>query len=273
MPSTSLVHNKLQMCSKLRKAMEKTPIGKVERIRRYPVKSMAGTDINSTYVHETGINGDRVYALYDYNSHRASLPYLTIRELTEMMLLQPKIVNESATDEPYTDGYKPEVEVRIGDKNISLHDPQLVTYLHEKLDKRNHKLTIDFRRSGIFDTKPISIISLSSVKQLAKEMDKPSLDPLRFRGNFYIQWDNDKPFYEEKLLGESLQIGNEVVLHIVKSNIRCTNINVDPKTAEKDSSVLKTVSQQHDTKFGIYGEVRTCGKVSVGDRISILDES
>ena len=232
---------------------------------------MAGSDIDSIYVHETGINGDRIYALYDFHSSRRSLPYLTIREYSEMLLLQPKFIDEESSDKPYNDGYKPQIEVNVEGKDISLTDPALITFLKSKLEAHNHHLIVDYRRSGIHDTKPISIISMSSVNQLATEMGKSSLDPLRFRGNFYVQWDNDEPFYEEKLVGKSLQLGDEVILHISRNNVRCTNINVDPQSAEKDKEVLKTVSQKHDTKFGVYGEVRTCGKVSIGDRIFILD--
>jgi uncharacterized protein YcbX len=39
--------------------------GKVVSIRRYPVKSMLGEELNSSYVTERGLVGDRAYALID----------------------------------------------------------------------------------------------------------------------------------------------------------------------------------------------------------------
>ena len=87
-----------------------------------------------------------------------------------------------------------------------------------------------------------------------------------------MEWYDNEPFYEEKLVGESIQIGNNVILHIAKSNIRCIIINIDPETAEKDPSVLKTVSKLHDVKFGIYGDVRSCGIVETGNTIFLIEE-
>ena len=42
-----------------------TTIGKVVSIWRYPVKSILGEELNSSYVTEHGLIGDRVYALID----------------------------------------------------------------------------------------------------------------------------------------------------------------------------------------------------------------
>ena len=42
-----------------------TTIGKVVSIWRYPVKSMLGEELNSSYITEHGLIGDRVYALID----------------------------------------------------------------------------------------------------------------------------------------------------------------------------------------------------------------
>ena len=40
-------------------------IGSVVSIWRYPVKSMLGEELNSSYVTERGLVGDRAYALID----------------------------------------------------------------------------------------------------------------------------------------------------------------------------------------------------------------
>ncbi|OLS22055.1 MAG: hypothetical protein HeimC2_31090 [Candidatus Heimdallarchaeota archaeon LC_2] len=188
-----------------------------------------------------------------------------------MLLFRARIVNEQDTDKSYSIDYKPQIEVRVDAEDIPLYDDHLLNHLEKKLDTKNHNLTINYRRSGIHDTKPISIVSMHSINKLAEEMGRSSLDPLRFRSNFYVQWNNNEAFYEDQLVGKSLQIGNEVVLHIVKSNVRCIIINVDPQSAERDSSIFKTVSQRHDAQFGIYGEIRTCGKVNVGDIIYALE--
>ena len=51
----------------------------VAEIWRYPVKSMAGERLESCEVAETGLDGDRRWALVDGTPNRAGKP-LTVRE-------------------------------------------------------------------------------------------------------------------------------------------------------------------------------------------------
>ena len=46
--------------------------GKVVSIWRYPVKSMLGEELNSSYITERGLVGDRVYALIDQQTGKVA---------------------------------------------------------------------------------------------------------------------------------------------------------------------------------------------------------
>jgi uncharacterized protein YcbX len=46
--------------------------GTVVSMWRYPVKSMMGEELNSSYVTERGLMGDRAYALVDEETGRAA---------------------------------------------------------------------------------------------------------------------------------------------------------------------------------------------------------
>lgn len=251
--------------------MKKTPIGKLLRIRRYPVKSMAGEDTDTSYIHETGLNGDRIYAFYDYNSKRQGLPYLTIREKRQMLLMKARIINETNSEKPYHAEYKPQVEITLDGNGIPVDDERILNHLKTICAPKHQNITLDYRKAGIQDTLPVSLVSIQSLHKLAEELGKETIDPLRFRENFYVDWNNGEAFYEEKLVGKSVQIGNDVILHIVKSNIRCPIIGVDPQTAENDVNFLRTVSRLHDIKFGIYGNVRNCGVVRNDDTIYLIE--
>ncbi|HKI46097.1 MAG TPA: MOSC domain-containing protein [Balneolales bacterium] len=246
-------------------------VGKLERIRRYPVKSMAGKDVDAIYVHETGLNGDRVYAFYDHKSHRKSLPYFTGREKRELVLLKPLIIDEPVNTQPYPDGYHPEIKVALPDENgtYDISDPKLATHITEICLPRKISITLDYRRAGIFDSNPVSIMGVRTVDQIAGELDQPGLDPRRFRENFYIDWDSKEPFFEDDLVGKSLQIGEELLLHVVKKNKRCAMICLDPDTADYDKHVLGTVAKQHETNAGVYAVVRQTGVVYKGDPVVI----
>lgn len=49
-----------------------TDAGTVVSIWRYPVKSMLGEELNSSFVTERGLIGDRVYALIDQESGKVA---------------------------------------------------------------------------------------------------------------------------------------------------------------------------------------------------------
>lgn len=251
--------------------MENKIVGKVERIRRYPVKSMAGEDLDAVYVHETGLNGDRVYAFYDHRSHRTGLPYFTGREKRELLLFKPQIIDEPVYTQPYPDAYRPAVSVVLPEKKgtYGVSDPQVLNYIKEICSSREISITLDYRRSGIPDSKPVSIMGLRTVEQLAFELGLDSLDPRRFRENFYIDWNSDEPFFEDSLVGKSLQVGEELLLHVVKKNKRCAMICIDPDSADYDKRVLSTVARQHDVNAGVYAAVRRPGVVRVGDSIVV----
>ena len=46
--------------------------GMVVSIWRYPVKSMMGEELNSSYLTERGLTGDRTYALIDQNTGKVA---------------------------------------------------------------------------------------------------------------------------------------------------------------------------------------------------------
>ncbi len=50
----------------------KSSIGKVVSIWRYLVKSMLGEELNSSYVTDRGLLGDRVYALIDHQTGKVA---------------------------------------------------------------------------------------------------------------------------------------------------------------------------------------------------------
>ncbi len=248
-----------------------TVIGRLERICRFPVKSMAGEELNSVFVHETGINGDRVFALYHHGSKREGLPYWTGREKAQMILLKPKIVNESDPTKPYPEGYKPRVVVTLPNgSTYDIDESAFLVHIRELSFPKDVSLTVDYRRAGMQDGKPISLMGLQTVELLSQQVGVVSLDPLRFRENFYVDWINKTPFFEDDLVGRCLQIGQEVLIHVVKRNERCPMICLDPTTSSYYKRVLGVVAKQHEMKVGVYAMVRRTGVVRKGDEIVLL---
>ena len=115
--------------------------------------------------------------------------------------------------------------------------------------------------------KVVSIINLASVAAIEEAVGQP-VDPLRFRGNLYVQgW---PAWRERELLGKELHVGG-ARLKIVKEIVRCAAVNVDPTTAQRDMSIPQTMTRIFGHDFcGIYAQVIAGGTIAPGDKIEIV---
>ena len=124
------------------------------------------------------------------------------------------------------------------------------------------------------DVRPITLVSLASVEELARQggMGSP-LDPRRFR--MTIELAGLAPHEEDTWSGRRVRVG-DVVLEVGEPVPRCVVTTQDPSTGERDFptlSVIKRyrgVSDDGDLLFGVYASVEEPGTVRVGDPL-ILD--
>ena len=96
-----------------------------------------------------------------------------------------------------------------------------------------------------------------------------TLEPSRFRANFYIETVSGAPFEEDAWVGAILRIGDSARVAITEQDSRCAMITLDPETGEARTEVLTAVARNHDTNAGIYGSVLTTGTIRPGDPIHI----
>lgn len=113
----------------------------------------------------------------------------------------------------------------------------------------------------------VSLINLASLRAL-EAATGTSIHPMRFRANVYF--DNGEPWSEFDWIGKDVQLGT-VMTKGVKRTKRCPATQVNPDTAERDidtpAEILKHFGHPD---LGIYVEVQSEGRVSVGDAVSLL---
>ncbi|MGA2846197.1 MAG: MOSC N-terminal beta barrel domain-containing protein, partial [Candidatus Acidiferrales bacterium] len=85
-------------------------IGQLSILRRYPVKSMAGEDLEEARVGFAGMIGDRVFAFID-NRNRSDFPWMTGRQGPELILFRPRFLDPPAIEEENPDAARYAVEV------------------------------------------------------------------------------------------------------------------------------------------------------------------
>jgi len=109
----------------------------------------------------------------------------------------------------------------------------------------------------------VSIINLASVRDLGEKLGRP-VDPLRFRGNLYV--DGWPAWAENDWEGRTVTLG-EAVTTVFKPIVRCAAPGVDPTTAVRDLDVTAELHRLYGHMHcGIYVQVRAAGAVSEGDR-------
>lgn len=245
-------------------------IGTLAILRRYPVKSMSGEDLDRVHVAFTGVTGDRVYAFVNdlKTAEKKNFPWHSAREQHDLLLYRPRF--RAALDVnihyPAASAFAVEVTTPSG-RTTSIDDPALARELAERA---GYPVTIRFSEKGMHDARPLALFSLDTLAALGKEAGR-ELDSRRFRANFYVRWKSAEPFYEDTLVGRRLKIGDSLEIAIVKKDPRCIIINLDPTDAEHHPEVLKTVAKGHKGCVGVYAAVLREGVVAAGDEIQLLD--
>jgi uncharacterized protein len=229
-------------------------IGSVKHICRYPVKSMRGEDLDEVIVSTNGIVGDRVYAFVDNDAPDKRFPWMTARQANEMLLMKPSFVSVPSDVQ---------IEVEDQKQQFAVKDESLEKLLEERY---GYNLHLKFDTDGIFDSKPISLFGLDTVRELEKETSM-NLNFRRFRANFYARWTCGKPFYEDDLVGRELQLGREVRINVVEKDSRCVIPTLDPDTSRPSPEVLRAIQSKHRGCAGVYATVSRAGVVKLNDPI------
>jgi GntR family transcriptional regulator/MocR family aminotransferase len=112
----------------------------------------------------------------------------------------------------------------------------------------------------------ISVINLASVRALSHDLGC-EIDPMRFRANLYI--DDAEPWAEFDWIGKSIELG-QTQLVVDRRNTRCAATNVNPKTAERDQTLPKSLRNLYGhCDMGVYVKVARGGRINCGDEIKV----
>ena len=221
-------------------------VGTINEIWRYPVKSMAGERLDSVSLAETGLDGDRRWALVDGTANRAGKLF-TGTEDKQLMTYRARMKGDG-------------VEVVARDGDARSLDAALVSRI--SID-RGRPLSLRDQAGANFDDSPVLIVNLSTVAAFSLEAGT-AVDHRRFRANLYIE--GFEPDEEVRWIGRSLRVG-AAQLQVVKRCERCVVITHDPDTTVTSPALLRVLTQTGQTCMGVYCRVLRPGVVSVGDLI------
>ncbi|MFC5650962.1 MOSC domain-containing protein [Paenibacillus solisilvae] len=244
--------------------MHQRSIGAIRQISRYPVKSMAGEDLEKAVIASYGIYGDRSHAFTD-ESKEGWDRYITARQLP-LLLGYKAGLGESKLPDAF-----PQVEVTAPDGQILGWDSRLLNDIQSHIDQTIHM--IRYKPSGsdllAVDTGSILIVTDRSLHKL-EMLTGNRLDIRRFRPNLVVSLSSEFAGSDEDLIGSRLRIGS-TELQINEPCERCSLITIHPDTYERDVNILKKVNEEMNLNFGVYASVIQTGELQVGDQVWISE--
>jgi len=237
-------------------------IGQVEAIFRYPVKSMAGEQLQAADVGWHGLNGDRRFALRRLDD-RTGFPFLTAGRLPDLLLFTPLRRGDGATGEELP------THVRTPDgREIGVFDEELSAEIQRRHGSPVQMMSM---KHGIFDEGTVSVITSGTVHEVSNLAGQET-DVRRFRPNVLVRSLQPKPFEEDEWLGGVLLFGDGdegPAISVTLRDVRCSMLNLDPESARPAPEMMKAVVRVNQNNAGVYGTVIRSGRLAVGQTIRL----
>jgi uncharacterized protein len=238
------------------------PIGHVRELVRYPVKSMAGTVVDSAHLGWHGLAGDRRFAFRRLGDE-SGFPWLTASRVRELLLYHPAGLDES-TGEPL-----PTHVLTPSGAEVELRSAALQDEISERFRGPVELMAL---KHGIFDDATVSLISLTTMTNISREAEVAP-DSRRWRANVVLETHDPTPFLEDGWVGGTLVFGDSdarPAVSVTARDVRCMMINLDPDTAVQDPRMLKTVVRLNANNAGVYGTVVRTGVIHAGQTVSLV---
>ena len=286
--------------------MTEIVVGRVSSIRRYPVKSMLGEDLETVALDQRGVVGDRQYALIDDETGKvvsAKRP----RRWGRMFELTGR-TTEDGVAVAFPDG-----------QTVALRDPKLLVRLEEFFgravsvadtpppDARFEEIWLRELKGGaepyfgmesrleegeemidggafmepqgnFFNFGAVHLLTSGTVSELTRHAPQSRFDADRFRPNLVVDTDVDG-FVETAWQGATLQIGT-VQLRVSITVPRCVITTLAQGDLPDDHDVLRTLAAtnsvdvlQTGTPYpcaGVYADVLAEGEIRRGDPVRLL---
>ena len=230
-----------------------TVVGRVVGLWRYPVKSMAGEELDGAEVSWHGLAGDRRWAFIRDGQVRSGFPWLTVRERPEMVRYRPRFAEPERPDASATLVRTP------SGRELDVAGAELAAELGSgvRVIKQNR---------GVFDTFPLSLLSTQTLAGLGR-LAGAGLTAPRFRPNLLVDTPGGE-FPEDNWVGRVLRVGG-LRMRVDQRDQRCVMVTIDPVTLERNPAVLRAIATERDARLGVYGTTVVPGRVAVGDPVEL----
>jgi uncharacterized protein len=258
---------------------------------------MLGEELNSSYITERGLVGDRAYALIDQETGKVASaknprkwgklfdfravfiedptpPQVADNILPPVRITFPDGTHIFSSDQDNIDHTLSSVlgrEVRL--MRANLEKPSYEEYWPdiEGLAQREKVTDEAMPPQTFFDIAVIHIFTTSTINRLRELYPEGRFEVRRFRPNIVVESASEekKDFIENLWVGKKLTIGEDIVLKVIAPCTRCVMITLPQADLPKDLGILRTVAQYNRVTAGVYATVHKDGTIRRGDQVRL----
>jgi uncharacterized protein YcbX len=254
----------------------------VSSLWRYPVKSMAGEELEAERVTARGLRGDRAYALVDAATGRVGSAK-SVKLFGELLKCRAAFVSP-----PEYDDRMPPVRITLADGTVvESGEPDAVEKLNAAFGPRvslvssapaglmlgfaagtlggKHAETTAIPVSSeaapgtLFDYASIHLVTTATLARLQTAYPDGRFTLARFRPNIVVDCPGETGFVENSWTGRTLTIGSELVLRVSIPCPRCVMTTLPHADLPPDPRILRTIAEQNRVDLGDFGNLPCVG--------------
>jgi uncharacterized protein len=270
-------------------------VGEVVWLGRYPVKSMLGEGLHQAVLGESGVAGDRRYALIDeltglVASAKNPRKWRQLLSLAAQYDTDGRVTIELPGggvlrgDDPMVDA----ILSRAVGRAVRLTGTPPAGATIERLTPSTEPSAGTMTRGGLaagtpggsfVDFAAAHVVTTATLDALAREHPRRTMPHQRFRPNIVVRMFDPAPFVENTWVGQSLSIGPEAELRVISPTPRCAvpTLAQGPELAA-DLDVLRIAARVNRvpvldlgllTCVGAYAAVSRRGPLRIGDPVVV----
>jgi uncharacterized protein YcbX len=251
-------------------------LGRVLRIRWYPVKSMQGEDLTDASFAARGIPGDRHWGVEDATTGVVISAKREPRLLEASVKVADADVVITLPDGSITGSADPNVDTLLsewlghGVRLVSADGDERATYeIGGDFENDSHPVVHQWEgpKGTFHDSRPVHLLSTATLGAIRTEHPEGQFEVERFRPNLIVDAEGEG-FVEERWIGATLSIGT-ATFEVVKPTSRCVMTTRPQGGLPRDLEILRTINRVNDGNLGVQVHVVGDGRVSVGDAIEL----
>ena len=242
---------------------------------RYPVKGLSPQALPAAQL-KAGqtVPFDRAYAIengparFDPEEPRylPKVNFLMLMRNERLAALKTEFDEDSQTLTVFRDGKqvaRGQLTTKLGRQML---EQFFAAYMKDELKGPPRIVSAPGHSFSDVSEKCLHLVNLATVRELERTVGVP-LDPVRFRANIFF--DGADPWVEKQWMGRVLKVG-PASLKVFKETVRCDATNVNPATAQRDTTIPGTLQRTYGHAcVGFYAKVIGDGEIRPGDEIAL----